>query len=240
MRKISCLIVDDEPLALELLYDYLKRTPFLLLKGQCNSAFNAMEILEKEAVELLFMDIQMPGLTGLDFYRSVAHPPKVIFTTAYSEYAVEGFKVDALDYLLKPFNYPEFLKAANKAKEWFDMVDAGQKQEKSEEKEEAIFVKSEYRLVKIQFSEILYIEGLKDYVKIFTTTADNPILSLLSLKSLEEKLPAAKFMRVHRSFIVGLGHVKTIERSRILFGKERIPIGDSYREKFQQYLDNRM
>ncbi len=240
MRKISCVIVDDEPLALELLDNYVKRTPFLLLKGRCNSAFKAMEILEKEEVELLFMDIQMPGLTGLDYYRSVVHPPKVIFTTAYSEYAVEGFKVDALDYLLKPFNYPEFLKAANKAREWFEMADAGRKQEKPVEKEEAIFVKSEYRLVKIKFSEILYIEGLKDYVKIFTTTADKPILSLLSIKSLEERLPADKFIRVHRSFIVGLEHVKTIEHSRILFGKERIPIGNSYKEKFQQYLANRM
>lgn len=241
MSKIPCLVVDDEPLALDLIESYVAQTPFLELKGRCSSPFQAMEIMQEQPIQLLFLDIQMPGLTGLDFTKSLANGPRVIFTTAYGQYALEGFKVDAIDYLLKPFNYSEFLRAATKAKAWFDLLESSTtKQEKEEPAVDSIFVKSEYKLVRIDLGSILYVEGLKDYVKIYTTTDSKPIMSLMSLKSLEERLPVADFMRVHRSYIVNLKKVTTIERSRIVFGKEYIPIADGYKERFQQFLDKRL
>jgi two-component system, LytTR family, response regulator len=232
---IHCLIVDDEPLALDLLEGYVEKTPSLLLEGRCNSAFQAMEMFEKTKIDLLFLDIQMPGLNGLDFTRSLKDGPKVIFTTAFEKYALEGFKVDALDYLLKPISYPEFLSAVNKAKRWFD------KQEKRtvQETKNSIFVKTEYKLIQIEFSHIQYIEGLKDYVKIYVDGNERPILSLMSMKSLEDNLPEASFMRIHRSYIVNLEKITTIERNRIIFGKNYIPVSENYKEKFQRYISER-
>lgn len=240
MRKITCIIVDDEPLALDLIEEYVKKTPFLELIGKCSSPFQAMDQMQVQIPDLLFLDIQMPGLTGIDFYKSLQDGPRVIFTTAYSHYAVEGFKVDALDYLVKPFNYQEFLKAASKALNWFRLTDTQQNSPSVQlESEKVIFVKSEYKLLKVEYDKIVYIEGLKDYVKIFTTDRPKPILSLMTLKSLEEKLPSNQFMRVHRSYIVNLFQIKVIERSRIVFGSTYIPVADGYKEKFQEYLDNR-
>lgn len=237
MKKISCLIVDDEPLALSLLESYVTKTPFLELKGKCSSAIAAMEKLEEEQVDLLFLDIQMPDLTGVEFSRTLSKEIKVIFTTAFEQYALEGFKVDALDYLLKPFNYEEFLKAANKAKEWFSLKSKASAT--TEEEENTLFVKSDYKLLKLDLNEVLYFEGMKDYVKIFSEGQQHPIISLMSLKSLENKLPANRFMRVHRSFIVNLTKLTTIERSRIIFDKTIIPIADGYKDKFQEYLTKR-
>lgn len=233
--KISCLIVDDEPLALDLLEGYVSKTPSLELAGRCSSAFQAMEFMEKSTVDLLFLDIQMPGLNGLDFTRSLKDGPRVIFTTAFEQYAIEGFKVDALDYLMKPVSYPEFLTAVNKARRWFEKVE---KQPRNENKS-TIFVKTDYKLVQIELNSILYIEGLKDYVKIYQEGTDRPVLSLMSMKSLEENLPQKGFMRVHRSYIVNLDKVRTIERNRIVFGKAYIPISENYKEKFQQYVNER-
>lgn len=232
---IRCLLVDDEPLALDLLEGYVAKTPSLELAGRCSSAFQAMEMLDKAEVDLIFLDIQMPGLSGLEFSRSLKNGPKVIFTTAFEQYALEGFRVDALDYLLKPISYPEFLNAVNKAKRWFEHTE----KQAATETRNSIFVKADYKLVQIDFNAILYIEGLKDYVKFCLEGNEKPILSLMSMKSLEENLPDNRFMRVHRSFIVNLDKIKTIERNRIVFDKEFIPISENYKEKFQQFVNER-
>ena len=232
---LRCLLVDDEPLALDLLEGYVAKTPALVLTGRCSSAFQAMEILENSQVDLLLLDIQMPGLSGLEFSRSLQKGPKVIFTTAFEQYALEGFKVDALDYLLKPISYLEFLNAINKAKRLFEHTGKAA----VPETRNSIFVKTDYKLVQIELNNILYIEGLKDYVKIYQEGNEKPILTLMSMKSLEENLPDTLFMRVHRSFIVNLDKIKTIERNRIVFGNNYIPISENYKEKFQRFVNER-
>ena len=236
MKKLTCLIVDDEPLALDLIESYVRRTPFLELAGRCASAFEAMEKIDNQAIDLIFLDIQMPDLSGLEFSRTLREGPRVIFTTAFEAYALEGFKVDALDYLLKPFNYEEFLRAANKAKAYFQLRDG---QRETGEISPFLYVKSEYKLIKINLNEVLYFEGLKDYVKIHLETQDKPILTLMSLKALEEKLPAEQFMRVHRSYIVNLEKIELVERSRIVIGDFAVVVAEQYREKFQAYLSSK-
>jgi len=232
--KIRCLIVDDEPPALDLLEGYVKKTPFLELAGRCNSAFEALKALEAEPVDLLFLDIQMPELNGLQLSRSLGGEQRVIFTTAFEQYALEGFKADALDYLLKPFSYEEFLQAAGKARAWFELKSrAGAPRE---EKGQSIFVKSDYKLVRIDLDDILYIEGLKDYAKIYLEGRERPVMTIRSMISLEEQLPAESFLRVHRSFIVNLAKVKTIERNRIVFGKTYIPVSEKYQERFREFV----
>ncbi len=233
--KIQCITIDDEPLALKQMGDFIRQTPFLELVAECPGAFDAMDVLSKKKVDLMFVDINMPGLSGMDFIKSLDRRPEVIFTTAYSEFAIEGFKVDALDYLLKPIGYSDFLKAASKALSYFETL--AKASNTGEKDDECLFVKSEYKLVRIWLADIKYIEGMREYVRIHTTT-DKPVMSLMSMKSLEEKLPAESFMRVHRSFIVNLKQITTIERSRIIFDKEvYIPVGDQYKEKFQEYID---
>lgn len=235
--KIKCIVIDDEPLALKQISGYVEKTPFLDLIASCKSAFDAMEVLSNNELDLMFVDIQMPDLTGIDFVKSLNQEQKIIFTTAYQEYALEGYKVDALDYILKPFGYDEFLKAANKAKSHFELVEKARIQVDS--KEDYLFVKSEYKIKRINLNDILYIEGLREYVKI-VLKEEKPVMSLMSLKSLEEKLPLDYFMRVHRSFIVNLNEVQTIERSRIIFGKIYIPVSDQYKEKFQEFLGKKI
>lgn len=239
MRKIRCLIVDDEPLALDLIEDYVLKTPFLELVNKYNSPFQAIEALQKEKVDLIFLDIQMPGLSGIDFSKLLHNGPKVIFTTAYSQYALEGFKVDALDYLVKPISYQEFLKASNKALTWYSMIEQNAETKNLEPSSSSIFVKSEYKLIKVELNDILYIEGLKDYVKIYLKDQAKPILSLMSLKTLEENLSPTQFMRVHRSFIVNLNQIGKIERNRIVFGSVYIPIAESYKDQFQEFLNKK-
>ncbi|MCX6257947.1 MAG: LytTR family DNA-binding domain-containing protein [Bacteroidia bacterium] len=235
MTKISCIIVDDEPLALNLLERYVRKTPFLEMVYRCSNAIEALEILNKQTIDLIFLDIQMPELSGIEFSRVIGKDAKIIFTTAFDEYAIEGFKVNALDYLLKPFNYEEFLRAANKAREWFQMVYSRQKTQ--EDNHNYIFVKSEYKQIKIQLNEVLYFEGLKDYIKIWLKDNTRPILTLMSLKSLEKKLPPDKFMRIHRSFIVALDKIQSVERSQIIIKNNvRITIADQYKEKFQDFI----
>ncbi|CAD5279577.1 MULTISPECIES: LytTR family DNA-binding domain-containing protein [unclassified Imperialibacter] len=235
MKKIRCLIVDDEPLALNLIEGYVEKTPFLELAGKCSSAYEALEKIAAEKIDLLFLDIQMPGLTGMELSRSLKNGPKVVFTTAFEEYALEGFKVDAIDYLLKPFNYEEFLKSANKAREWISVTSGGS----SETDPNALFVKSEYKLVKIDLQKVLYIEGLKDYAKIFLQDQTRPVMTLMSLKSLEEQLPSQQFMRIHRSFIVRLDRIDLIERNKVVIGQVGITIADAYKETFQAYLNKK-
>jgi two-component system, LytTR family, response regulator LytT len=234
--KITCIIVDDEPIALNLLEGYVAKTPFLQLKDKCESAIEALEVVNSTAVDLIFLDIQMPELNGIEFSKLLSKNTRVIFTTAYDKYAIEGFKVDALDYLLKPFSYQEFLTAAMKAKEWFGIAKSGNPVHSANELE-FIFVKSEYKQIKIVLSDVLYFEGMKDYVKIWVKNEPKPIMSLMSLKSLEEVLPPAKFMRVHRSFIISLKEVQSVERGNAQIRQQFIPIADQYKHQFQDFLD---
>jgi len=234
MNKLRCIIVDDEPLALDLLESYVTKTPFLELVGRCNNAFEAMHLIETQTVDLIFLDIQMPDLSGLEFSKTLKNGPKIIFTTAFEQYAIQGFKVDALDYLLKPFSYEEFVIAANKAREWAQLSQA----KHANPEEDVIYVKSEYKQVKIPLKDVLYFEGLKDYVKIYLQGQTRPILSLISLKHLEEELPSY-FMRIHRSFIVNLHKIDAVERSQVVINKIGITIADNYKEKFQEYLSSK-
>jgi len=236
--KISCVIVDDEPMALNLVESYVEKTPFLVLKKKCSSALEAMEFIKNEPVDLLFLDIQMPDLTGLEFSKMIPKETRIIFTTAFDQYALEGFKVEALDYLLKPFDYAEFLVAANKANTWFELVKNGSKQNILSEEKEFLFVKSEYKQLRIKLSDVLYFEGLKDYIKIWLKDNPKPILTLMSLKSLEEELPATQFMRVHRSFIVSLKNIEVIERSQIIINQQRITVSENYKPKFLEFVNN--
>ncbi len=235
-KKLTCLIVDDEPMALNLVENYIEKTPFLELKHKCRSAIEAMEAVKKEPVNLLFLDIQMPDLTGIEFSKMLPKESRVIFTTAFDQYALEGFKVEALDYLLKPFDYAEFLTAANKANTWFELV-WSQKAEIPAEAKEFLFVKSDHKQLRIKLADVLYFEGLKDYIKIWLKDNPKPILTLMSLKSLEVELPETQFLRVHRSFIVSLKNVETIERGQILINKERITVSDHYKPKFLEYVN---
>lgn len=233
--KLKTIAIDDEPLALRLVGDYIGKTPFLELSGAFDNPLDAVEYLSSHPADLIFVDIQMPDLTGIEFVRSLEKAPMVIFTTAYEKYALEGFKLNAIDYLLKPFSYEEFLKAAGKARKQAEL-EAGALPT-MEANNQFLFLKSEYKIRRINFNDILYIEGLKDYIKVFIAGDEKPILSLNSIKSIEQKLPEGKFMRVHRSFIVNLDKIDTIERSRIIFHKTYIPVSDQYKDKFQEYLD---
>ena len=236
MKKITCLIADDEPMALNLIESYVLKTPFLELKAKCNSAIEAMQVLEDQKdIDLFFLDIQMPDLTGLEFSKLLPQNSRVIFTTAFDQYAIDGYKVNALDYLLKPFDYNEFLNASTKARNYFESQHPVSVS-KPEKKQEFFFVKSEYKQIKINFSEILYIEGLKDYVKIYLKDNPKPILTLMSLKKLEEELPSENFMRIHRSFIIGLDKIETIERNHIVIGKEQIAIAPNYKDSLMEYI----
>lgn len=236
--KLSCAIIDDEPLAVELMESYVRKTPFLELQGSFGSAVAAFDMLRDRPVDLLFCDIQMPGLNGVEFSRMLPADTRVIFTTAFSRYAVEGFRVNAVDYLLKPISYADFLAAANKALAWFELKNRAETPPPAAAPQ-SLFVKTEYRLRQIELERILYIEGLKDYVKIHVEGEPHPVLSLMSLKSLEEQLPADRFIRVHRSYIVQPAKIRTIERNSIVFGRERIPISENYRQAFFDFLADR-
>jgi len=232
---IQTIAIDDEPLALQLVTGYIKQTPFLSFIGGFDNPMSALEFCESHHVDLVFLDIHMPDLIGTDFVRMIQPGPKIIFATAYEKFALEGFKLEAVDYLLKPFGYDEFLASAQKAKKLIELEQL--KATRIETNEKFLFLKSEYKIIRINFDDILYIEGLKDYVKVYLKNEQKPILSINSLKSLEAKLPASRFMRVHRSFIVNLERVETIERFRIIFGKVYIPVSEQYKEKFQHFLD---
>ncbi|MDD3079010.1 MAG: LytTR family DNA-binding domain-containing protein [Paludibacter sp.] len=233
--KIKCLAIDDEPLALKQISAYIEKTPFLENAGLCQSAFEAMEILKNNEIQLMFVDINMPDISGLDFVKSLSVRPQIIFTTAYSEYAYEGFQVDAIDYILKPINYATFLKAVNKAKNWYELMQKNA--ESKAHKEETLFVKSDYKIVRIHVDDIRYIESANEYIKIFLDDND-VITTLLRLKNILEQLPADRFMRIHRSFIINLTKIKAVDRSRVMMEpKTYIPVGDQYKDDFQAYVD---
>ena len=233
---IRCIAIDDEPLALRQISEYIKKTPFLELVGTFESALQVVDVFDKEQVDLMFVDISMPDLNGLDFVKTLENPPKVVFVTAYSEYALEGFRVDAIDYLLKPIGYPDFLKSANKVKSWFEVNHKKPDTVKSDKN--FLFIKSDYKILRINFDDIKYIEGMNEYIKIHLSNS-KPVMTLLSMKAIEEQLPQDRFMRVHRSYIVNLFKISVIERSRIIFDeKVYIPVSDQYKAKFQCYIDN--
>jgi DNA-binding LytR/AlgR family response regulator len=239
---IKCAIVDDEPLAVELLASYVKKIPFLELCGKYSNATDALHGISEQPVDLLFLDIQMPELNGLELSKMLPENTRIVFTTAFNQYAVDGFRVNALDYLLKPISYADFLEACNKAMQWFQLVQQQNEQPAPAapaEEIKSIFVKSEYKLLQINLDDIRYIEGLKDYVKIYTEQSPHPILSLMNMKAIEQMLPASRFIRVHRSFIVQKSKIREIERNRIVFGDVYIPIGDSYKQAFQDFINAR-
>jgi DNA-binding LytR/AlgR family response regulator len=232
---ISTIAIDDEPLALQLVTGYIEKTPGLILAGKFDNPLDAVEFMAREKTDLIFVDIQMPDLSGIEFTRSMVKGPRVIFTTAFEKYALEGFRLDVVDYLLKPFSYEEFFRAVQKVRNLIKLEGIALNQ--VEANAEFLFLKSDYKIKRINFNDILYIEGLKDYVKVYTGNDPKPVLSLTSLKTLETKLPESKFMRVHRSFIVNLDKIATIERSRIIFGKVYIPVSEQYKDRFQEYLN---
>ena len=241
---LNCIAVDDEPLALGLVSLFIEQTPFLNLTGKYSSAVEALKILHTETVDLIFLDIQMPDLNGIELARVLdgraGRKPRIIFTTAYNQFALEGYKVDALDYLLKPFNYEEFLKAANKALAYQQLIiqaEAIPVNAEPREENRYVFLRVEYQLIKINLDDIIYIEGLKDYVKVWLTGKDKALLSLTSLKALEDKLPPRRFMRVHRSFIVSLDKIHSVARNAIQIGGVYIAIGDQYKDTFNNFLN---
>lgn len=236
---LKCAITEDEPLALGLLESYVNKTPVLELAGKYRSAVEALAGLKENPVDLLFLDIQMPELDGLEFSRMIPASTRIVFTTAFGSYALEGYKVNALDYLLKPISYPEFIRSVNKALEWFGIARKASDSPAPDRPDlirDCIYVKSEYKLVRIPFDSIRYIEGLKDYVKFYTASSDSPILSLMSMKNLEELLPKDRFIRVHRSFIIRIAGIKAIDRNRIIMDGANIPIGDTYRDVLQKLV----
>ena len=232
---IRCLAIDDEPLALQQLVAYIHKVPFLELAAQCQSALEARSFLEHDTVDVLFCDINMPDLNGMEFVKSLAVPPLVVFTTAYSEYAVEGFKVNAVDYLLKPFGLQDFQKAAMRVKERL----SERMSERVEGGDDTIFLKTDYRIVKVKLSDIRYIEGMSEYLKVWVDNEPKPIITLLSMKKMEERLPDC-FMRIHRSYIIHLDKIQEVNKNRVIMDADTyLPIGDLYRETFQNYLKSR-
>ena len=230
---VNCAIIDDEPLAAGLLESYAKKTPYLELRGVFNSAIQAMKVLRENPVQLLFLDIQMPELSGVEFAKILPRETKVIFTTAFPQYAIEGYKVSALDYLLKPISYEDFLKSTDKALEWFVTT---LKQDTCM-RDRFMFVKSDYKLQRVCLDDILYIEGLKDYVRFYLKSGER-VMSLMSMKKLDEYLPKPEFLRTHRSYIVHMTETQMVDRFRIVFDDVYIPISDNYKEEVQSYFDS--
>jgi len=229
---ITCAIIDDEPLAAGLLKSYVEKTPFLQLIGSYGSAIEAMKELRTNPAQLLFLDIQMPELSGIELAKIIPNTTKIVFTTAFQQYAIEGYKVNALDYLMKPISYDDFLTAANKALDWFTIA---QKQEVYA-RDRFMFIKSDYKLIRVSLDDLLYIEGLKDYVRFYMADGTR-IMSLMNMKKLDDYLPHPEFLRTHRSFIVHMPLAQQIDRFRIVFGDQFIPVSDSYKEEVQEYLD---
>lgn len=238
---MKCIAIDDEPLALNIIKDYAGRIDFIDLVASCTNPLEAIKILNREEIDLIFLDIQMPNITGIDLIRSLGKAPQFIFTTAYSNFALEGFELNALDYLVKPFSFERFLKAVNKAYEISTLRKSKQVNvvhtTEPHEHEKFIMVKVEYSTVRLDLDEILYIEGLKDYVKIYA--GKKPLLTKSTMKNMEEKLSSDTFVRVHKSFIVSASKIDSIENNRILIGEKRIPIGNQYKNDFNNFLESK-
>lgn len=234
MTTLRAVVIDDEPLAQELLASYIDKTPYLELVGKYSSAQDAIKTILEDKVDVLFLDIHMPQLNGMEFARIVPQHCNIVFTTAYERYALEGFKVGAIDYLMKPVSYEEFISAANKA---LQRVELRRQAMAQQDKRDCLIVKSDYKLIQIPLDSIEFIEGLKDYVKIHVNYQQQSIISLMGMKALENYLPSDKFLRVHRSYIIGTRHIRQIERNRIIFGNHYIPVSESYRQNFIDYIN---
>ena len=238
---IRCIAIDDEPLALQQIAAYIGKVPFLELAAQCQSALEAQRFLQSDTVDAIFCDINMPDLNGMDFIKSLAVPPLVVFTTAYAEYAVEGFKVNAVDYLLKPFGLQDFMRAANRLQERLVSPPSltSPLSPLTSENDDVIFLKTDYRIVKVTISNIRYVEAMSEYLKIWLEGESKPIITLLSMKKMEERLPDT-FMRIHRSYIINLTKIQEVNKNRVIMDAETyLPIGDLYKDAFQQYVDTK-
>jgi two-component system LytT family response regulator len=235
---IRCLVVDDEPLALDILEDYISKVPFLTLVKTTTSAIEGLSLVQSDAIDLVFLDVQMPELTGIQFLKIINGKCDVILTTAYSQYALDGYELDVVDYLLKPIAFDRFYKAAQKVLQNSGNTNSSAPEVLAVQKNhDFIFVKTEHKIQKIYLDDILYIEGLKDYISIFTRS--ERIITLQNMKKMEESLPSTSFIRVHKSYIIALGKIESIERSRIQIGEKIIPIGDTYREYFFKQIENK-
>lgn len=225
---LKCIAVDDEPLALELLEDNIKKLPYLQLVAQCSNAFEAMKVLQEQTVDLIFLDVQMPGLTGLQFIQSLAQKPMIILITAYDKYALDGFNLDVVDYVVKPVSVERFVKACNKAWELYQLKT---KQATSiESVPEYLFVNVDYSLLKIVISDIIFIEGLKDYIKIHLSSTTRPVVTRMNMKTMEEQLPATKFIRIHKSYIISVRHVTSVRKNSVFVNEHELPVGDIYKD----------
>ncbi|MBQ4446261.1 MAG: response regulator transcription factor [Prevotella sp.] len=234
---IRCLAIDDEPLALQQLTAYIKKIPFLELVDSCQSAHDALTVMNQEVIDAIFVDINMPDLNGMDFVKSLPVPPLVVFTTAYSEYAVEGFKVDAVDYLLKPFGLTDFQRAANKVKARYDQQNTAVI---AQDEEDTLFLKTDYKVIRIDMKDIRYVQSMSEYLKIFLEGRAKPVIVLLSMKKMEERLPENQFMRIHRGYIVNLKKIQEVNKNRVIMDEETyLPIGDNYKEAFNSYLESK-
>ena len=240
---IRCLAIDDEPLALKQLAAYIKKIPFLELVEACSSAIDARKIMEDEMIDAIFIDINMPDLNGMEFVKSLAAPPLVVFTTAYSEYAIDGYKVDAVDYLLKPFGLDDMRRAANKVKARHDLFTASASAAQQPETttlggdDDTLFLKTEHRVVRVDIATIRYIEGMSEYLRIHFDAPMRPLTVLLSMKKMEERLPSSTFLRIHRSYIINLRKIIEVSKSHVLMGQEAsLPIGDLYKDAFNAYI----
>jgi len=230
---MNCIAVDDEKLVLDLLVDNIQKVPFLKLIGRCRNAMEAAEFLHKEKVDLIFLDIQMPGLNGLQFVKTLQQPPMIIFVTAYKEYALEGFNLDAVDYLLKPVSFERFLKACNKA---FDLYNLQRKKSPKEDQPGYFFVYVEYNQVKVTIADILYIEGMKDYAKIFLLSSPRPLITRMSLKALEDKLTQYRFVRIHKSYITPVDKITAVKRDLVCINNIELPLSENYKDNLDKLL----
>ncbi|MNI51648.1 Transcriptional regulatory protein YpdB [compost metagenome] len=230
---IKCLAIDDEPLALQLLADNISRIPFLQLVASCDDAFAANKIMQEQAIDLIFIDIQMPGITGLQFIQSLVKKPMVIIVTAYKQYALDGFALDVVDYLMKPVSLDRFMKACNKAKDLFGLMQAAG--QNNQARQDYMFVNVGYSLMKINFSEITYIEGLKDYIQIHLDTNPRAAVVRMSMKSMEEQLPQ-NFERIHKSFVINTDKVTSIRKNAVFIGEKEIPVSESYKQAIEKLL----
>ena len=229
---LNCAIIDDEPLAVELLESYVAKTPYLNLIGSYTNTVNAIHDLRENRIDVIYLDIQMPNLSGLEFAKIIPSTTKVILTTAFPQYAIEGYKVNAIDYLLKPISYEEFVRSTDKVMEWATQVH----RQDSNLNDRTIYVKTDYKLQRVNLDDILFIEGLKDYVRFYLKDGEK-VMSLMSMKKLEEYLPRPEFLRTHRSYIVHMTETPLVDRFRIVFGENYIPISENYKDDVQNYFD---
>ena len=242
---IKCIAIDDEPLALKKLVTYIKKIPYLELVAECRSAIEAQQVIDQQQVDAMFLDINMPDLNGLDFAKSVEQDhskgPITVFTTAYSEYAIEGYKANAVGYLLKPYGFDEFEAAAQKVKDIMEIRQHALTDVSTDSDDATIYVKSDYRIVRIDISSIIYIEAMSEYLRIYCSDKDKPVIVLLSMKRIEEHLPSSAFMRIHRSYIINLNKILEVKKNHVVLeGDASLPIGDNYKDTFMNYLNKKI